>query len=437
MHVEYLEANNRNEKLTNHVIIAFDDALPSDYKAMLIKNRLVHKGDYQGFRKLFSYENSFETRDVSDAILRFIDSCGLLREGDYFSIVNYCMGSENGSWDDFVKPSESNNFYEDNGVASWISYSTVDKLFPKNQQDWQRVVYDQGRYRAQGNPFSLQTGAKHFTLKTVKSNNNRTNRVFLLIVTDDHYNGNDDVNKEIGKFTKEYNRYVSKEVFIENCREINEYYRFEYVYEKILSDAYDDNYKVMLFEVVPRFSTSINSVIDYPASFGLHRVKGGYKVDFDYKEVDPMFHVEQLVLTVKKDGEVICSKTNGRGDGNIDMELDGVYPGDDISVDISCWLSMEDPVYNGILMSPEDERCSRLNVSRKITLTDHASVFGRPLDDGMWWFHHDDSAKAALIWEVIIGVTAFFIALFIALFIAYKLLVLFSAYHPSNKKIKF
>lgn len=424
---------------TNHVIIAFDDSFSSDR----FKRTLMYNG-YDSFSQfeMWNDNNIVQNGGVSGAIQKLIDDCGLLKEGDYFSIVNFCMGTGNKSFDDFVKASVLQGFYENDGIAAWCPYNTSNALFPKNQNDWQKVVFDEGYNRAIPSEwdlrsqrpyrYSLLMGAKQYTLKLLKTDDLRTNRVYILLVTDHQFNGNDDIYSEINQLN---NPNVSKDEYIDYCREVGTYYKFEFVKEEIICKReYEGgkDYKVMLLEVVPCFSTSLNSVIDYPASFGLHRVKGGYKANFDYQGVDLMFHVEQLVMTVKKNGKVVCSSTNGSGDGRFDLELEGVSPGDDITIDMSCWLSMNDPVYNGVLMSPEDERCSRLNVSRKITLTDHASVFGYPLLDGMWWFSHDNSVKAALIWEVIIVL----ITIAIVCFIAYKLLVLFSAYRPSNKKIK-
>lgn len=408
--------NDTNEKLTSHLIVAFDDALPENFRNLLLSNQLLK-------------DSLCQNEYVSGSILKMVEKHGLLHEGDYYSVVNFCIGTENKQWDDFVKPSKLSSFYEGEGWAAWQQYSKSKKLFPSNQSDWQNVVCYQGENRTQGAPYSLLTGAKPFALESMKSDGKRTNRVFLILVTDDHYNGNDDVNKEINRF---YNRYLPKDSFINSCRKVNEYYRFEFVDEVEMLRSYEEAYKVILFEVVPCFSVSLNSVIDYPASFGLHRVKGGYEVCFDYQGIDSMFHIEKLVITVKQNNEVISSKINGRGDGGFHLELDGVYPYDSVSVEMSCWLSMEDPVYNGVLMSPDDERFTRLNISRKIMLTDQARVFGQPLKEGFWWFSHNDSSKAALIWEVIIVVTG--IVLVILFF--FLLIKFTSKYVPNDKDIR-
>lgn len=411
MNMGYCLASNEDEKLTHHVIIAFDDAFSSDkYKNILIYDGNTKDCRYAENKQADSLNGLVS--GVGGAIKKIIDECGLLKEGDYFSIVNFCMGSGNLSFDDFVQPAKLYNFYGKDGGAAWCPFHSIDSLFPKNHIDWRKVVFDEGYNRAipsewdekKNRPYrySLLMGAKQYAVKLLKTNENRTNRVYLLMVTDDQYNGNDDFYSEINSLN---NPNVSKDKFIGDCREVAIYYRYEVVKEEIICKREYENgkdYKVMLLEVVPCFSTSLNSVIDFPANFGLHRKKSGYNLCFDYEGVDSMFHLERLSLTVRKDGEVICSRTNGSGNGIFDMELSDVYPGDHISIDMSCWLSMKDPVYNGIIMSPKDNRYNRLNLVREIELQDDASVFGMPLKDDFWWFSYENVSRAALIWEMII-----------------------------------
>ena len=452
-----INASDKDGKLTNHVIIAFDDAFSTQkYKDALVYNRYYRdncacvKNKKSGKNVELDERKQVDSLygSVSEVIRKIIDENGLLKKGDYFSIVNFCMGTGNCSFDDFVKSSEFLGFYENDGIAAWCSYKSMDSLFPDKHQQWKwkDVVYFQGYNRAKPSEkdslnnknyrFSLLMGAKQYALKVLKADNLRTNKVYLLMVTDDQYNGNDDIYSEINQLN---NPCVSKDEFVRNCREVSTYFKFEFVKEEIICNkGYDagKDYKVMLLEVVPCYSTSLNSVIDYPASMGLHRVKGGYNICFDYRGVDSMFHVEKLAFTVRKDNKVIGAVTNGRDGDSIKLELKEVFPGDDIDVEMSCWLSMEDPVYNGFLMSPDDERYSRLKTSRKIKLTDQARVIGLPLKDGFWWFCQKDSIKAASIWSGIIAGVLLCIAVGLVILIIRRVIKKSVKYVPKDADIK-
>ena len=90
------------------------------------------------------------------------------------------------------------------------------------------MIVSQGRDYVGRGAFSLLTGAKAYALTTVPSKDGKmVNRTYLLMVTDDNYNGNDDYNKEFSTLWYENpNCRLSKTAFTSHCKNVNLFYKF-------------------------------------------------------------------------------------------------------------------------------------------------------------------------------------------------------------------
>lgn len=396
-----------NEQINRHVIIAFDNALPSVYRHTLINDDKV-------------------SSVLNKALVNGVNNESILQDGDCYSIVNFVIGDRNNSIDSFVRPSLGAD-----GELVWRDYISIDKVL-RGHGRWDDNVFFQGIKRVNGEPFSLLTGAKAYCLKSLygKKQSKYANKTYLLMVTDDQYNGNNDINTE---FNKMRNPYLNKEVFQGNCHLVSQYFNFEFVKDYIIDESLTAPYKVFVYEVVPSSSFALGTVVEYPASLGLERVRGGYRLNFNFRSINTHYIIEKFMVSVNNiDGtETKCEYYK---DGEVNLILkSSELPSDSVDVTLRGWLFQNDSVYNGVVMNPYDVRFSRLKVCQRLSLNDNEKIFGiLPLYDCIWWWFQNDLKSAVIVWDVIL------LLLFVILicFIAYKVFNKITAYKPSNDKIK-
>lgn len=401
-----------NDTINRHIIIAFDKKVIGIYKS-------------------FVRNHGELTRECIEQIVKTSVPYGELREGDYLSIVNYAIGNQN-TIQEFVRPCQ----YEKEEIV-WKDYVLLKNIFKAEWDPLKDAVADRIKDDADAG-FSMQFAAKSHVIKALykKNGHNYANRTYLLMVTDDKYQGSDDINKEYeasksgkgGKFR------ATKEDFLSVNRDLSRNYIIEYLAEKALSP--DGGYKIILFEIRPGSSFSLNSVVDYPASLGIGRVRGGYTYRFEPKPRTHDYEVLKLRMSYRdKDGQGI----------EIPLEVDTINEGfipapavnaDTLTMTIKGWLHKKDTVYGATVLNPYDEvptSMSRdLSVDIPVDLKEEATVFGIPLSDAFWWFYPQDLQMAALVWEFI----------FIMLVILFVIGIIFvyvqkrSLYVPENKDIK-
>ena len=283
-----------------------------------------------------------------DKILRQ-DGDKLLSDGDYVSVVTFGLGAQNYNFDRFVLP------------------------------------------------------AKPFIMSTVKSPDadKAAERTYMLMITDDHYNGNDNYRKEFADY-----RITGGCAPVEPFeRQVNQYHSFfkeREVARTAISTSRALPYYLILLEIVPANIPSLNGIVDIPASLNIHRVPGGYGIGFKAKSVDDFYKFRNLKVTVNApSGESLVGESDS--EGNVDMVIPyGAVDPSDIRVDIDGEVLQKDGMYDGMLMSPGNANTPRMHTSRSISVQEDGKIFGAPMPDVMWWWARDDVKMAAFVWEVII-----------------------------------
>lgn len=363
----------------------------------------------------------------------------LLKDGDFYSILTYEEGNLDCTLKNFAQPAVRNS-----KELIWQTYRGAEDMF---SGDWSKLA--NGHAAVNGQPYSLQTAAKSYCLTRTLNNEHYANRTFLIMITDDAYNGNDDFNKEFysminvsGEHMFDRERFNSLEAkFISNCRKVASYYRFDYIpeFEHIFDTNWTDEgvleYKVMAFEVSPSSTFSLASVVDYPANLGLTRVKGGYLLDFSYHSTDSIYHINKFNVAIKNRQGNIKEKFSGDERKNhVCVKLhSSELNGDFVEVIVAGWLRQMDGVYNGLEMNPLSSNYNRLTARLNISLETETKILGIvPLYDFMWWWYPNDLTTAVHVWDIIIIV----ISIILICIIAYQIFNRITRYTPDNKKIK-
>lgn len=359
-------------KPRNHVIIAVDNVVPLYEDVLSDKNFMLGH---------------------IDKILTSNDG-KLMSEGDYVSVVTFGLGALNTNFDHFVVPASLNG-----EPLVWRDFTSWEDIFP----DWTRQVLNKYDGRMNGAHYSMLSGAKSFIMSEVKSldTDKVAERTYILMITDDHYNGNDNYKKEFADY-RVTGGCAPADSFERQINLYNSFFIEREVARTTVSSSKFQPYYLILLEIVPANIPSLNGIVDVPASLNVHRVPGGYGIGFKAKSVDNFYRFLSLKVRVNTlTGESLISEADH--EGNVDMVIpyDAVDPSD-IHVDIDGQVIQEDGMYDGMLISPDNPNTPRMHSSRTISVQEDGKIFGMPMPDFIWWWARDDVRKAAFIWEVIV-----------------------------------
>lgn len=393
--------------INNHVIIAFDASLNSAKKGLLCSGE-----------------------PVKSSIQEIIQVHHLLNDSsDYYSFVNFAVGRDIANFKEFAVPSLD----KDGDAISWIPFVDFKTMFTQHGR-WDQIAYYQGYNRASNQgygPSSLLSGALQFSLLSVADTRNGklANRIYIAMVTDNWYAAMNNYKNEFDEFFSNQSN-LQKPKFEAYYKPISNQYRFTL----IDSVTVKGKYKVFLYEVQPSSNVALSSVVDYPADLGLHRVKGGYRIDFTYQSVDPNYKVERIEVTLKDKGGNIITATSDNNAKVLSKNIiaSSRMPYDSVDMTICGWLHQVDTLYGGLLMNPYDAQYPRLDLKFRIPIPDEATVFGFPLLDVFWWWFPDNAKVAALIWEILLVL----IFLIILTLIIRKVLLNKALYIPKDSDIK-
>lgn len=394
--------------LNKHVIIALDNALHPTYEKVLCDQNKIQR--------------------AIAAITAELD----LKEGDFYSFVNVGINEFSESISQLARPIKDAK----GELIVWREFKGVKEMFEQGRS-WYDMVLTQGinQINYMGRQFSLLTGSKAYSLTcTHRQGNKKTaNKTYLVMVTDDHYNGNNNQNTEFNTMS---NTRMSKQEFLAHCRNVAKYYNFQFSHSVPIDHMlHDAEYEAFLYEVLPSSSYALGTVINYPANLGLHRVKGGYRLQFPLKTISNEF-------LIKCFGLHIITNQGGKRVRNThyfypqDEEVSVLVPTDAVSerleVEIEGWILQNDSIYGGVLLSPYDPLFSRLRTNQVLEITNEAKIYDiLPIPDALWLFT-DDCQTAVITWDII------FLLMFIAVicFIAYWIFNRITAYKPNNNSIR-
>lgn len=393
------------DMINKHVIIAFDNALHEKY-VKSIKNKEL----------------------IRNAISKSISNLGL-GEGDYYSMVNFGISKYDSNINNLARPIKDNH----GAPIVWRKFTNIVNMF--NQNSWEDMIERQGlsRLQEQGGPFSLLTGAKAYVVNSVRLSYEQVgaNKTYLVMITDDHYNGNDNQNKEfdtMGETT------MSKKDFLDQCNRVAANLSFRYIrdYTVMINDYLDTGaLQVSVYEVVPALLVSLNSIVDYPANMGIERVNGGYRMRFDFKSISDTYILKRLVLKIGGKNNKFIQSYHFDGDGRADIMLPISQFEDSVKIQMSAWLLQKDNIYNGALLSPYDSDFKRLNISLSHKLKNEVYFLGLlPIPDWMWTFT-DNWHTAVIVWDLI----ALLIVIAIMFFFMHWLIRVNTTYEPNNNII--
>lgn len=390
-----------------HVIISFDTAIPF----------------FSGYVK--------DIRFVESRLQPVIDSLQLTSE-DYLSLVNFGVSSHS---KDLCEIGRTMKGAGDVPI-SWVPYTSLHDLLSMGK--WEDMYVHQGiDFTSRHNSaYSLLTGSKPYTLLSQRqSGEGKTaSETYMVLVTDDNYNGCDDIHKE---FSQMYSPYLNEKQFLDQCREVAHNYNF--YYEPELSNdcivgSERNSLKALVFSVVPASAMALSSIVDYPANFGLRRVPGGYLMTFDLDVVDQYYNLARFDLSftdkkgVKHTATSMASDTEeGRRTISLSIPFSAIS-GTELKVEAQGWLIQNDNVYGASMLNPNSKDFARLSVKSTLPLTDNVKAFGfMPIP---FWFGSNGDRQIS-IWNTIYGMTL----ILLLFWCVRKMIKKMSVYHPQNSAI--
>lgn len=403
---QYVSLNDSiSNLLTKHVIIAIDDFILPQFRNNLFNGSLIKSKIGRALRDLG------------------------LRDGDYYSLVNFSISAYNDDINELVRPIKD---YKGNELV-WRPFKSTEDIFSQNK--WTNMIIVQGRDYVGRGAFSLLTGAKAYSLSTVPSKGGKmVNRTYLLMVTDDNYNGNDDYNKEFSTLWYENpNCRLSKTAFTNHCRDVNLFYKFLYNKKYNIASSGERSYDIHVYDVNPQSYVALPSVVNYPANLGLTQINGGYRLNFDFSAVSQDYIIQkmQVIYYDYKDKEHITEFAN---DTTVIINIPNSDIGreDSLKILLRGWIQQNDKLYGGILLSPDDPLSHRLNVSIKLGLKNEAQLFGIIPIPSLLWSFTDNTNVAVTVWSVI----SILFLIFFMWWLVRKLIFDNTTYRPNNNQIK-
>lgn len=394
------------QRLPNHYIVAFDP-----YVAI--------------------YQSYYADPGVLDKVTSDLKAHGYDPETDYISVIGYALEMGYPDMMRFARPFIT----QKGGTWKWhiAGNETLRQAF-SNWPDGQPLLKN-------GPAASAQILAKPYAIKALRqeaelSDHAVANHTYLVMVTDDVSNGgNNDYAKEwrniatAGAANASRFNYIEPLVF-DQMSEFNNMFKFITPKEKKETKiSPNGGYRIIWHELIPSEQPSIHSVTTLPSPLPLRRVRGGYRLDLDASTLSEKYGINDFTI-LDNNGDTLVNAPKVQGIFHIPSNR--LSNGDSIEIKMS--LVLNDGMYNGVLLSPDNPRYSAgLSNRQMVKLADDAKIWGIvPLTDSLWWWYPDNSFKAVIIWDVVLGI----ILVGIVLFIGYCWLKKAATYVPKDSTIK-
>lgn len=376
----------------------------------------------------------------------FLKENNLYHDGDYLTIANYSFNLANTqgrNFETFV--TIPNNKGE---KLNWFQ-SKSSRPFGGMTSNWASISHDQHINKqplgaARGSMNSLRL---FYALDKIGAPEpgQAANSLHILTVSEDLNQGNDNIQ---GEFRSLFN--------IESCdilpiaqrqlerdaermsNDVKRKFSFLDEHQKILAQGFTTNgktfpYKIVETRVIPARDPSIQNILHLPAIPELRRARGGYHLKIDLPEIDKLYTVEKLELTLETSAGTEVYTAEG------DEVLDILIPFDEVGkrgpkATLRAWIRYNDGWYNSLVFNPYDpEYREGLTMEQELVVRDEPMIYGMMRVNDAFWLSAlpDDYGTTVMIYTAIVTTLAVGVLLIIFMLLLKRL----SAYSPSSKEI--
>lgn len=363
-----------------------------------------------------------------------------MTDKDCYSMVFYGLSSDDVNNSNYIRIIKSRDSL---GNYCWRQFDGVNNRFNFSNKEWADII-SQRKCSTNSSFYSLQTPAKAYAIKTLKREDceKLAKKTYLVLITDNQFNGNDDIYKEL-----RYIPQAHKDDFLKVNTDVNNKFNIKHKCEICIGDISDFlPLYITLFEVEPRFEPSFDSNVNYPTDLGLTRVKGGYRIQFEFNEAYDNYLIQNLRFIYKdKNGEKFTIEKQSRKfieyeseylttdnepilQDMIIVELDKDKFENNLEVEMEVSLLQIDDCYNAALLSPDN--FIKLKKSIKLPLKDEVKILSIiPLPDFLWM--DDNPGTTVIIWNIIlIIIIVIFVGILISIIIKRSI-----TYRPNAQQI--
>lgn len=264
---------------------------------------------------------------------------------------------------------------------------------------------------------SILSVAKPFSLQALKSDTPISNRLFLVLVTDRSYAGNDFF-EEMQNAAKHQNTKIENiREILDVCDKMQQNFFCNLIKIQLLRDGWDKIY-VHYYEYIPiqqYFSTA--SILSYSTQTIATRKKDGYTINVKIDEknhpnFDPLLLKSYLMQSdgvnqIAIDSAQVKYKN---GTASLDFFLDNINRKNNsrYTIHFKNWIQFKDGIINSLILTPNgSELQGRMGLNNYIEVTFKESaqilwLFDIPegLYKATFWI--DDQNKAATFWTILI-----------------------------------
>lgn len=262
--------------------------------------------------------------------------------------------------------------------------------------------------------FSLVSVAKPYALNELKKegeidDRHLTNRTFLVLITDHHYNGNDFYDEVHTLAASQMERgmrdVVDETKILPLCYAVEQEYFIKYIKTyNVGTRGY-----LELYEFLPlQTYLNLNSVAVFPQKVRATRLRHRkYQINVEFNHNgNEHYEIKKLEFSFKgknsKDTSFVFTSADSVSfDYIVKRKIRPEF------VNIRAWVRLNDGVYNTTVLTPSPDAPDHLgkqglDIMLPIEYDKHARIFGVPMPDFMWPFGIKDQYKAALIVQTVL-----------------------------------
>lgn len=254
--------------------------------------------------------------------------------------------------------------------------------------------------------YSITSFAKPYALMALIKKM-KTNRTFVVIISDGKYNGNDDYYGEFSKYVNPNFSLQGRKMFKTAIKNVQMNYFCEFISETAITGGY-----IQLFEYIPlQQYFALESVLNFPHKIIALRGKGKYIIRIPFSSVENKnYKIQKLQVRLyikNKLTNTLTTSTNSK----IKLRIE---PKDknDAQIELRSWVKLNDGVYNNTILHPDGSKlqgASGLTHIIKVEPEDNAKILGIiPLSDFLFYlsFWTSSQETAATVWGWIFVLSA-------------------------------